>query len=78
MKKKLTEKIVYEPNRGVKVTVENKPELEEAGVTRYKRKVTIVVEVGYSDQKLTFSKDEDIAKFVETIDFEDPQQELGV
>ena len=74
MKKSLTEKIVYQPNSRVKVAVTNKPEFDEdAGITRYERSVSITVKVGYSDEKLTFSDDEDIAKWIETVDFDDPQ-----
>ncbi|RTL04821.1 hypothetical protein EKK58_09355 [Candidatus Dependentiae bacterium] len=75
MKKKLEEKIVYEPNETVKVTVSNKPELNDE-VTRYKRKVSIVVDLGYDKDKLSFSSDDEIAKFLENIDVEDPQQSL--
>ena len=75
MKKKLEEKIVYEPNETVKVTVSNKPELD-GEVTRYKRKVSIVVDLGYDKDKLSFSSNDEIAKFLENIDVEDPQQSL--
>lgn len=77
MKKKLTEKIVYEPNSRVKVTVQNKPEFDEdSGITRYERKVTVAVDCGYSNDKMTFADDDEIAKFLENIDVEDPQQSL--
>jgi len=77
MKKQLTEKIVYEPNSRVKITVQNKPEFEEDnGIVRYERKVTINVKVGYSNDKLTFASDDDIARFLENIDVEDPQMSL--
>jgi hypothetical protein len=77
MKKQLTEKIVYQPNSRVKVTVTNKPEFDdESGISRFGRKVTIAVECGYSNEKLTFADDDAIAKFLENIDVEDPQQTL--
>lgn len=77
MKKQLTEKIVYEPNTRVKVTVTNKPEFdEEAGITSYEREVTIKVNCGRSNEKIQFGSDEDIAKWIETVDFEDPQMSL--
>lgn len=77
MKKQLTEKIVYEPNGRVKVTVNNKPEFnDDSGITRFGRKVTIAVDCGYSNEKLTFSSDDEIAKFLENIDVEDPQTTL--
>jgi hypothetical protein len=77
MKKQLTEKTVYEPNENVKVAVENKP-TEIGGSIVYAHKVTITINAGAGKDKLSFSTDEDIAKFVETIDFEDPQTALGV
>lgn len=77
MKKQLTEKTVYQPNSRVKVVVTNKPEFtEESGIVRYERTVAITVKVGYSDDKLLFGTDEDIAKWIETVDFEDPQLSL--
>lgn len=77
MKKQLTEKTIYQPNRAVKVTVQNKPEFdEETGVVRYERKVTIAVSCGYSPEKIAFANDDDIAKWVETVSFEDPQMLL--
>lgn len=77
MKKQLTEKIVYEPNRLVKVTVTNKPEFDEdSSIVRYKREVTIKISAGTSTDKLTFGSDDDIAKYIETVDFEDPQLDL--
>jgi len=77
MKKQLTEKIVYQPNPRIKVTVQNKPEFEEeSGVVRYERKVTITVNAGYSNDKITFADDVEIQKWVENQDFEDPQLSL--
>lgn len=77
MKKQLTEKIVYQPNRRIKVTVTNKPEFdEEAGITRYERKVAITFDCGYSDEKINFADDAEIQNWVEQQDFEDPQLSL--
>jgi hypothetical protein len=72
MKKQLTEKTIYEPNDTTKVAVENKP-IDIGGSVQYKHKVTITIDAGASKDKLLFGTDEDIAKWVETIDFEDPQ-----
>jgi hypothetical protein len=77
MKKQLTEKTVYQPNTRVKVTVQNKPEFDEdTQVTRYERKVTIVVDMGASNDKIMFGTDEDIADFLANVDVEDPQLSL--
>jgi hypothetical protein len=75
MKKQLTEKTVYEPNENVKVAVENKP-TDIGGAVVYAHKVTITINAGADKSKLSFTTDEDIAKFVEKIDFEDPQTSL--
>lgn len=77
MKKQLTEKTVYQPNSRVKVTVQNKPEFEEdTGIVRYERKVTVAVDMGSSNEKIAFATDDEIAKFLENIDVEDPQLDL--
>lgn len=76
MKKQLTEKTEYKPNDKVTVSVTNKPVVDEGAVTEYKRTVTIKVEEGYDREKLVFGTDADIAKWIETVDFEDPQQSL--
>lgn len=76
MKKKLTEKIVYEPNDRIKVTVENKPVYDEGKVTGYERTVTFKVKDGFHPDKLSFGTDEDIEEFIKGTNFEDPQQSL--
>lgn len=76
MKKQLTEKIVYEPNKRVKVTVQNKPRFDDSGATSYERKVTVTVDCGISDEKVNFASDEEISKFLENVDVEDPQQSM--
>lgn len=79
MKKQLTEKTVYQPNERVKITVNNTPEMADGVMTqRYGRKVTIAVEMGFSRDKISFSTTDDILKFIESIDVEDPQQELPI
>lgn len=77
MKKKLTEKITYEPNHNIKVAVSNVPVYEKENVViGYNRTVTVTVNCGTDKEKLTFATDEDIQKWIDTIDFEDPQQSL--
>lgn len=77
MKKSLTEKTIYEPNSRVKVTVTNKPVVTEKGeIDRYAVTVSIAHNAGTFKQKLSFATDDDIAKFIENIDVEDPQQAL--
>lgn len=77
MKKQLTEKTVYQPNARVKVTVTNKPILTEEGkVDRYDVGVAISYNAGTYKDKLSFGTDDDIARFIENMDVEDPQQSL--
>lgn len=77
MKKKLSEKAVYEPNNRVKLTVDNKPSYDDRGTPLgYERKVTIVVRAGIEEDKLAFADSDAIADFVSNIDFDDPQQAL--
>lgn len=77
MKKQLTEKTVYQPNSRVKVTVTNKPVLtEEGSVDRYEATVAIAYNAGSYKDRLKFGTDEDIQKFVEGMDIEDPQMSL--
>lgn len=72
---KVTDK--YEPNDKVTVTVTNEPFTpEEGGKTYYKSHVTLKVEAKTSDQPLTFKSADEIAKFFEDVDYEDPQQSL--
>lgn len=65
----------YKPNEGVKVTVVNAPK-EVEGKQYFTRTVTIKVDKGLSDEKLVFSNADEIEKFVNDVDFEDPQQQL--
>lgn len=76
MKKQLTEKIVYEPRAGVKVTVTNKPELHENGDVTYKRTVALTVDAGASDKKFAFADGDEMAEYFGNVDFEEPQQSL--
>lgn len=77
MKKKLTEKAVYEPNTRITVTVDNKP-FEIDGRTQYEHIVTVKVKAGTSPDKLTFGTDDDIKEFVDGLNFEDPQTALDL
>lgn len=77
MKKRLTEKVVYEPNERVKITVDNKPVHDDAGaLLGYDRKVTIAVKAGVADTKLSFADAAEVDNFINDIDVEDPQQSL--
>lgn len=76
MRKQLQSKTVYQPNPSVKVTVVNKPDIDEDG-----RRIgfTAAVTVNYRVSKLDelkFETDDDIAEFMGAIDYTDPQTEL--
>lgn len=76
MKKSLQTKTVYQPNPGVKVTVLNKPTLDESGVRiGFDAFVTLNIKASKLDE-LKFDSDDDIADFFSAIDFTDPQQGL--
>lgn len=78
MKKQLTSKTVYVPNPGVRLTVTNKPVLDEeiGQISGYDVDVTIKIKRPLLPQELKFASDEDIADFVGSVDFDDPQQSL--
>lgn len=78
MKHKTKSIDTYTPNKNVLVTVTHTPIFEDDTLVAYNRTVTIKVKAGRDKQKLEFKKEDGIAKFIETVDFEDPQQELGV
>lgn len=69
---------VYNPTKQVAVTVTNRPVLEDDIFVDYSQTVTIKILVGHSKDKLEFKENDSIAKFVETIDFEDPQESLDL
>lgn len=64
------------PNKQVEVTITNKKVIEEDETLAFQPTVTIKITLPKSGDQFKLSTDEDIAKFVETIDFEDPQEEL--
>lgn len=77
---KKTSKIVdvYNPNKSVEVRVTNTPKYEDEKFVDYDRTVTIKIRAGRDKEQLQFKEDDAIARFVETVDFEDPQTELDL
>lgn len=69
---------VYTPNKQVLVRVTNTPKYEDDEFVDYDRTVTIKIKAPRAAEKLEFKEDDAIAKFVETVEFEDPQQELDL
>lgn len=77
MKKKSKIVDTYTPNKQVMVTVTNTPKHdEEDNFIDYDRTVTIKIKAGRDKDTLNFKSDDAIAKFVEKVDFEDPQTDL--
>lgn len=72
------DKTIYEPNADVKITVVNKPKVDKsANDTIYAATVTLKVSRDYITP-LRFSNNEDIADFMGTVDYDDPQQLLDL
>lgn len=78
MRKQLTNKTVYVPNRGVKVTVTNRPIFDEeiGQVAGYDVSVDVKIVRRLAPQELKFGSDDDIAEFMGTVEYDDPQQAL--
>lgn len=76
MKKQLTNKTVYEPNQGVKITVVNKPEEDDLGGIVYTAEVTVKVKRKGLGSELRFTTDDEIADFMAQVEYDDPQQSL--
>lgn len=69
---------VYGPNKQVLVRVTNTPKYEDDAFVDYDRTVTITIKAGRDKEQLKFAEEDSIARFVENIDFEDPQQSLDL
>lgn len=80
MKKQLQRKTVYVPNQGVKVTVINKPIVDQDTGEQYCYETAVTISLKLKDQskELNFKTDDDIAEFVGNISFDDPQQALAL
>jgi len=78
MRKQLTNKTVYVPNPGVKVTVTNKPVFDEelGQVSGYDVTIDVKLKRPLMPQELKFGSDDDIAEFMGQVEYDDPQQSL--
>lgn len=77
MKKKSKIVDTYTPNKSVMVTVTNTPKHDDQDhFVDYDRTVTIKIKAGRDKDTLQFKKEDAIAKFIEKVDFEDPQTSL--
>lgn len=66
----------YTPNKQVMVRITNTPKYQDDNFVDYDRTVTIKILAGRDKDTLKFDSSEDIAKYIETVDFEEAQQEL--
>lgn len=67
----------YTPNKQVMVRVTNTPKHDEQdNFIDYDHTVTIKIKAGRGKDTLSFKEEDAIAKFIEKIDFEDPQTSL--
>lgn len=76
MKKSTKYVDTYTPNKQVLVTVTHKPNFQDEEFVDFARTVTIKIRAGNHKDKLEFKEEDAIAKFVENVDFEDPQTNL--
>ena len=76
MKRKSKYIDTYNPTKKVAVRVTNTPVYQDDVLEAYARTVTIKITLDKDKEKLVFKGDDSISKFVETVDFENPQQEL--
>lgn len=77
MKKKITNRIEYNPNGRVKITVQNMPVYDDDTneLRGYKRVSTLRFE-DYKAEELKFADSDEIAEYFGNIDFDDPQLSL--
>lgn len=78
MKKTLTEKTVYKPNKEVTVTVTNTPVVEDDVVKEYKHTLSVAVQVGRSPEKLVFKDGDALEKYLTEIEYGEAQTSLAV
>ena len=79
MRKSLQRKTVYEPNTEVKITVVNKPVVDEVTGEQlgFKASMTVKLNIPVSSSELLFATADDIAKFMENINYEEAQQSIN-
>lgn len=76
MKQQLKETITYSPNEDVQVTVNNRPITDDNGRTFFEQSVVVKVKLGWKNEKLAFTGEDDLRAFLDEINIEDPQQVL--
>lgn len=80
MKKISNSRDSYKINDKVTVSVVNKREEDfESGSVHYDRTVTVKIKAGkFATEPLQFEGSDSLAKFIEEVDFEDPNESLDL
>jgi len=73
MRKQLTDKTIYKPNEDVKITVNNKPIIDDDSgeVYMYEVSVTLAIKKYESNKALRFKSDKELIKYVQNINLTD-------
>lgn len=74
MKKQLKTSTIYHPNRDVKITVINKPAIDDTGVVvGYDADITVKIKKTGLPAELKFTTDDELADFICNTDYTEPQ-----
>lgn len=80
MRKQQTDRTVYKPNETVKITVTNKPVIDDdtGEIYMYETSVTLAVKKYNTERPLRFKDDDELTEYIGNIDLDDhnPQTSL--
>lgn len=80
MRKQQTDRTIYKPNEDVKVTVSNKPVIDDdtGEIYMYEVSVTLAVKKYKAERPLRFKDDDELVDYIHNIDLDDhnPQTSL--
>ncbi len=73
MRKQLIDKTIYKPNEDVKITVNNKPIIDDDSgeVYMYEVSVTLAIKKYESNKALRFKSDKELIEYVQNINLTD-------
>ena len=78
LRKQLTEKTVYKPNKDVTVTVTNTPIVEDEVVKEYKRTLSVSIRVERAPERLEFKDGDALEKYLTNVEYGEAQTSLDV
>lgn len=80
MRKSMQDKTVYQPNQSVKITVNNKPVIDDdtGEIYMYEIAVTVKLQKYNSPKPLRFRNDAELIAYMENVDFSSDTQDDGV